>query len=256
MKIDWRLVVAVTALIVAILGFFGGSWWRTSDVVFDDRAVRIPLSDSLKTYIEQALASAHPHSGTFKHNKDQIAFSPLLNIKTIPDRLVYVNIRNVGHVPSATVKVRIAVPGQTADKSITDAGPAYGTVSDVRESDSTGELSFEVRNLSNHPDARIKVAIWYSGNGTNVGIHPDRPIVEIQDTSAGMSREVGSVEVASFYWWDFITPLRVALFVLIGLFMLAVGVFYVTRPGGDLMWRAEARQAQQAENRNEGSAAK
>ena len=35
MKIDWKLVVAIVALVIVILGFFGGGLWRTSDVVYD-----------------------------------------------------------------------------------------------------------------------------------------------------------------------------------------------------------------------------
>jgi hypothetical protein len=232
MKIDWRLVVAIVALIVAILSFFGGSWWRTSDIVFDKRAVEIPLSDSLRAYIEHALAAAPSDSIAIKKNGQEVA-SSRPPIKKLPDKLLYVNIRNVGHVPSATVKVRIALPGQIADKSISDAGSAYGMVGNLNQSYSTGELSFECQNLSNHPDARIKVALWYQAN------HPGTPIVDIQDTAAGMSREVGSVDTARFYWWDYITPIRVGAFVLIGLFILSLGIFYVTRPGGDLARAAE-----------------
>jgi len=232
MKIDWRLVVAIVALIVAILSFVGGSWWRTSDVVFDKRAVEIPLSDSLRTYIEHALAAAPSDSIAIKKNGQEVASSrPRIN--KLPDKLLYVNIRNVGHVPSATVKVRIALPGQIADKSVSDAGSAYGMVGNLNQSDSTGELSFECQNLSNHPDARIKVALWYQAN------RPGTPIVDIQDTAAGMSREVGSVDTARFYWWDYLTPIRVVLFVLIGLFMLSLGIFYVTRSGGTAQRAAE-----------------
>lgn len=90
--------------------------------------------------------------------------------------------------------------------------------------ESAGEISFECQNLSNHPDARIKLALWYQAN------RPGTPTVDVQDTAAGMSREVGSVETARFYWWDYLTPLRIALFLLTGLLMLALGVFYVTRP--------------------------
>ena len=76
MKIDWRLVVAIVALIVAILGFFGGSWWRTSDVVYDKRAVEIPLSDSLRTYIEHALTAVPSDSIAIK-KKQEVASSSL-----------------------------------------------------------------------------------------------------------------------------------------------------------------------------------
>ena len=44
-KMDWKLVVAVVALLVAI---FAGTFWRRADVVFDERAVEIPLSDALE----------------------------------------------------------------------------------------------------------------------------------------------------------------------------------------------------------------
>jgi integrase len=44
-KIDWRLA---TAIIAIILAFLAGSIWRRADVVFDERAVEIPLSDPLR----------------------------------------------------------------------------------------------------------------------------------------------------------------------------------------------------------------
>jgi hypothetical protein len=91
-------------------------------------------------------------------------------------------------VPSPTIKVRIVVPGQIADKLITDAGSAFGRVDQVNESDSTGELSFLCQNLANDPGARIKVALWYQRSGQGL------PSVQIQDTSEGPAREVGSIE--------------------------------------------------------------
>jgi hypothetical protein len=51
-RIDWRLTVAIIAI---ILTFFAGSIWRRADVVFDSRAVEIPLSDPLRKSIERAL---------------------------------------------------------------------------------------------------------------------------------------------------------------------------------------------------------
>jgi hypothetical protein len=114
----------------------------------------------------------------------------------LPDQLLYINLRNVGHVPSPTIKVRIVVPGQIADKLITDAGSAFGRVDQVNESDSTGELSFLCQNLANDPGARIKVALWYQRSGQGL------PSVQIQDTSEGPAREVGSIDTARFYWWE------------------------------------------------------
>src|SRR5258708_28740185 len=158
MKIDWRLVVAIVALIVAILSFFGGSWWRTSDVVFDKRAVEIPLSDSLRTYIEHALAAAPSDSIAIKKNGQEVA-SSRRRINKLPDKLLYVNIRNVGHVPSATVKVRISLSGQIADKSVSDAGSAYGMVGTLNHSDFTGELSFTCQSQTTHPYTRIQILL-------------------------------------------------------------------------------------------------
>ena len=39
--------------------------------------------------------------------------------------------------------------------------PDSGAVSQLVESDSTGELSFECQNLANRGQATIKIAIWY-----------------------------------------------------------------------------------------------
>jgi hypothetical protein len=196
MKIDWRLVVAIVALLIAIFGFFGGGIWRTSDVVFDKRAVEIPLSDSLRNYIGHALAAANSDSIAVAKNGKQVRSSPQLPNATLPDKLLYVNIRNVGHVPSATIKVRVALPGPIADKAIEDAGSAFGRVSALNESDSSGELSFECQNLSNQPQARIKIALWYQQSRSGA------PTVDIQDTGAGVAREVASTETARFYLWE------------------------------------------------------
>lgn len=72
------------------MGFFGGSWWRTSDVVYDKRAVEIPLSDSLRTYIEHALTAVPSDSIAIKKNGQEVASSrPRIN--KLPDKLLYVN---------------------------------------------------------------------------------------------------------------------------------------------------------------------
>jgi hypothetical protein len=196
MKIDWKLILAIISLPIAVLGFLGGGIWRTSDVVFDKRAVEIPLSDSLRSYIGHALAAAPSDSITVAKNGEKVSSSPHLPNATLPDKLLYVNIRNVGHVPSATVKVRIALPGPIADKSIEDAGSAFGLVSQLKESEPSGELSFECQNLSNQAQARIKIALWYQQS------RPGIAIVDIQDTAAGVAREVASTESARFYLWE------------------------------------------------------
>jgi hypothetical protein len=193
MKIDWKLVVAIVALLIAILSFFGGGVWRTSDVVFDIRAVEIPLSDALRNYIEHALAAAPSDSIAVKKNNESVPTSPRLPSGRLPDKLLYVNIRNVGHVPSGTIKVRIVVPGQIADKAIEDAGSAFGPISELKELDSSAEISFVCQNLTNSPQAKIKVALWYQQNRSGA------PSVDIQDTAAGVAREVPSVDAARFY---------------------------------------------------------
>jgi hypothetical protein len=193
MKIDWKLVVAIVALLIAILGFFGGGVWRTSDVVFDIRAVEIPLSDALRKYIEHALSATSSDSVTVKKNNETVAKSPRLPSGRLPDKLLYVNIRNVGHVPSGTIKVRVVVPGEIADKAIEDAGSAFGPISQLKESDPSGEIFFACQNLTNSPTARIKVALWYQQNRSGA------PSVDIQDTAAGVAREVPAVDAARFY---------------------------------------------------------
>lgn len=193
MKVDWKLVVAIAALSIATIGFFGGGVWRTSDIVFDIRAVEIPLSDSLRKYIEHALAAASSDSVMAKKNDKGVATSPRLPSARLPDKLLYVNIRNVGHVPSSTIKVRVVVPGEIADKTVEDAGSAFGPVGELKEMDSSGEVSFVCQNLTNAPHAKIKVALWYQQN------HAGAPSVDIQDTAAGVAREVPSVDAARFY---------------------------------------------------------
>jgi hypothetical protein len=194
-KIDWKLVVAIIALLVAI---FAGIFWHRADVIFDHRAVEIPLSEPLRRNIENALASGLKLSDSVSVlvNGKPAGSSPTLPSTKLPDKLLYVNIRNVGHVPSGRIKTRIVIPGEIADMQLTDAGSAFGSIDQRTESDTQGEVSFECSNLANHPQARIKVALWYQQTKSGT------PLIEIQDTTLGPARDVGSVDTASFYWWD------------------------------------------------------
>jgi hypothetical protein len=201
-QVDWKLVVAVLAFLVSV---FAGAFWRRADVVYDKRAVEIPLSDPLRKSIEDALAAAHSDSVAVAKNGREVNSSPHLPSTKLPDKLLYVDVRNVGHVPSARIRVRIVVPGEIADKQIADAGSAFGAVSQVVESNSTGELSFECQNLANHPLSRITIALWYQQ--TNSGV----PSVEIQDTSEGPARQVSSIDDARFYLWEWAERLTVPL---------------------------------------------
>jgi len=216
-KIDWKLIVAIVALIASI---FAGTFWRTPDIVFDKRAAEIPLSDPLRKTIEDALASAHSDSVSVLKNGKERHSSPHLPSTKLPDKLLYVDVRNVGHVPSARIKVRIVVPGEIADKDVADAGSAFGSISQLMESNSTGELSFECQNLANHPQARIKIALWYQQT------KPGSPSVEIQDTLTGPAREVGSVEDARFYWleWleEYVAPVAALLGFVASFFLIGV----------------------------------
>jgi len=196
--IDWKLIVAVVALFISV---FAGSFWRTPDIVFDKRAVEIPLSDPLRKTIEDALKNAHSDSIAIRKNNEQISSSPHLPSAKLPDKLLYVDLRNVGHVPSTRIKVRIAVPGEIADKDVLDAGPAFGAISQLAESDAAGELSFECQNLANHPQAKLKIALWYQQTKSG------SPTVDIQDISVGPAREVSSIETARFYWWEWLSHL-------------------------------------------------
>jgi hypothetical protein len=208
-KIDLRVIIPLIGLVAAI---FAGSLWRRSDVVFDSRAVEIPLSDSMRRSIEGALAGVASRSDSvgIAKNGQPVSSSPHLPSTKLPDKLLYVNIRNMGHVPSSKIKVHIAVPGEIADKDLRDAGSAFGTIDQIASADSSGELSFECLNLANDPRAKIRIALWYQRTKS------DTPSIEIQDTSEGPAREVGSIETARFYWWDHVSlPLNV-LFALLG----------------------------------------
>ena len=164
--------------------------------------------EPVRKTIEDALAKASSDSINVAKNGQQISSSPHLPSGKLPDQLLYVNLRNVGHVPSHTVKASIVVPGQIADKTIKDAGSAFGKVDQIAESDSTGEFSFECQNFANDPTAIIKVAIWYERTSSG------SPSVQVQDTSEGPAREVDSVDTARFYWWEW-QPLRFSMFIVI-----------------------------------------
>ena len=203
-RIDWKLLIAITALIVSI---FAGTVWRRPDVVFDKRAVEIPLSDPLRKTIEHALASADSSSidTSSPPNTKKVESGPRLPSTKLPDKLIYVDMRNVGHVPSSRIKVRVVVPGEIADKEITDAGSAFGTISQLVESDTTGEISFDCQNLANQSQARVKIALWYQRTKSG------EPSVEIQDTSEGPARQVSSIDDARFYLWEWAERLTAPL---------------------------------------------
>lgn len=203
-KIDWRLITAIVALAVSL---FAGNFWHRADIVYDKRAVEIPLSDALRKSIEDALARSIVQSDSLTVQKDgkEISSSPHLPSTELPDKLLYVDLRNVGHVPSPRIIVRLVVPGKIADKQISDAGPAFGAITQVTESDYDGELSFECQNLANYSHAEIKVALWYQQTQSG------SPSVEIEDTSEGPAREVSSVDIARFFWWEKLATLTVPL---------------------------------------------
>jgi hypothetical protein len=103
-KPDWKLIIAIVALIISI---FAGAFWRRADVVFDKRSVEIPLSDQLRRSIEDAFAQAHSDSIRVAKNGQLTASSPHLPSGKLPDKLLYVDLRNVGHVPSLRIKARM-----------------------------------------------------------------------------------------------------------------------------------------------------
>jgi len=119
-KLDWKLIVAIVAVFISISGLFVSNFWRRADIVFDKRSVEIPLSDSLRKSIEDALAQSHSDSIGVAKNGQQASSSPHLPSEKLPDKLLYVDLRNVGHVPSTRILARIVVPGQIADKAISD----------------------------------------------------------------------------------------------------------------------------------------
>jgi hypothetical protein len=110
-KLDWKLIVAIIALAASIISILGGSFWRRADVVFDKRSVEIPLSDSLRKIIEEALSrplatkngsqfqvTVPTEQGTAKIPPNAYMWLRLPSAK-LPDQLLYINLRNVGHVP-------------------------------------------------------------------------------------------------------------------------------------------------------------
>ena len=231
-RIDWRLIVAIVALVISV---FAGSFWRVPDIVFDKRPVEIPLSDPLREAINQALAANHPDSLAVAKNGVPVSSSAHLPSMTLPDKLLYVDVRNVGHVPSSKVKVHIVVPGPIADKQISDAGAAFGPTSGLVESGADGDMAFEIDNLANDQRARVSVAIWYQQ--TKVGT----PTVEVQDIASGPAREVAAVSSASFYWWAWIAPSA-------SFFIAIIGVLTSLLVSSDSLFRIRYKRNPKSEN--------
>jgi hypothetical protein len=199
---DWPLLVGLATTGVALLGLLPAYFifWHRSDVVFDKRAVEIPLSGPLRKTIEDALSSAGPIFDSIPAKKSVAAAADgtsQLPSKRLPDRLLYVNIRNVGKIPSSLIKVQILVPGLIADKDVTGAGSVLGDITGQKSIENG--VYFECPNLANDAAAELKVAIWYQQTSDYV------PSVQVMETTEGPSREVGSVDTAGFYlidhWW-------------------------------------------------------
>jgi hypothetical protein len=121
------LAAAVLALVPAYFIF-----WQKPDTVFDRRAVEIPLSDEIRRRFEEALSPQRiVEKSAKKYSVTEIDLP-----RKLPDKLLYVNIRDVGDVPSSGIKVEIVVPGTIQDKEIKDAGPAFGHINKQTSSDS------------------------------------------------------------------------------------------------------------------------
>src|SRR5713226_5917797 len=136
----WPFWLAVGTLVLTIVGLFPGYFifWHKSDLVYDKRAVEIPLSETLRKQLSQ------PH--TELENRKQ-GFAINFKSVTLPDKLFYVNIRNVGHVPTSDIRIRLQVPGTIADKELKGAGPVLGDLRNVRATEN--EIYFDCPSLAN-----------------------------------------------------------------------------------------------------------
>jgi hypothetical protein len=194
-KRDWAVVVGFATLVAAVLALLPGYFifWHRSDVVFDQRALEIPLSEPLRKTIESALALAS--NGTdcvsVSRNGQPVTDTCALPGTKLPDKLLYVNVRNVGKIPSALIRVRVSVPGVIADKDVGGAGPVMGDVTQLKVG--SDSIYFECPNLADEPHASLRIAIWYQQTG------PGSPSVQVLESSEGPAREVGSVDTAGFY---------------------------------------------------------
>lgn len=198
-KRDWPLILGIVTVGVTVIGLLPAYFifWHRSDVVFDKRAVEIPLSAPLRKTIEGALANAGRTAdrvAVAKNGVEVPAAPSQLPSAKLPDRLLYVNVRNLGKIPSSLIKVQIRVPGIIADKDVSGAGPVLGDISAQRNSGDG--IYFECPNLANEGAARLKVAIWYQQTDSY------SPSVEVLETAEGPAREVGSVDTAGFYIFD------------------------------------------------------
>jgi hypothetical protein len=196
---DWPLILGLATVGIALLGLLPAYFifWHRSDVVFDKRAVEIPLSGPLRKTIEKALSTAGRTSDSVsvaKNGTEQANSNSQLPSAKLPDRLLYVNVRNVGKIPSSLIKVQIQVPGLVADKDVEGPGPVLGDVVDQKNSENG--VYFECPNLADDKAAKLKVSIWYQQTGV------DPPSVQVMEMTEGPSREVGSVDTASFYLVD------------------------------------------------------
>ncbi|MGD0570379.1 MAG: hypothetical protein ABSA78_18405 [Candidatus Sulfotelmatobacter sp.] len=201
-KRDWPLILGLATVGITLLGLLPAYFifWHRSDVVFDKRAVEIPLSGPLRKTIESALSQSSHKSDSISVTKNGLPLprdASQLPSTTLPDRLLYVNIRNVGKIPSSLIKVQIRVPGIIADRDVSGGGPVLGDIT-AQQNTSNG-VYFECPNLANADGARLKVALWYQQTDSYT------PSVQIIETAEGPSREVGSVETASFYLLDLAT---------------------------------------------------
>ena len=224
-KRDWPLLLSLATIGITLVGLLPAYFifWHRSDVVFDKRAVEIPLSEPLRRAIEDALASSGRISDSVTVSKNGTKVNALSRLSTpkVPDSLLYVNIRNVGKIPSASVRVQIVVPGLIADRDVSGAGPVLGDVTQLRDSDDG--IYFECPNLANRNDARFKLAVWYQKTKS------DAPSVQVLETAEGPAREVGSVDTAAFYLMDLPSHHLWVLWLVVSVPVLALQVRSIVR---------------------------